>query len=334
MPPTSASPYFIRTPAYPWLLDEVGFVRAGHVLKLIDIAGSEAAVRHLNKDSVLDPAQPEAAPRGVVVTASLDRTNFHEPIRLWEMICLESRVSRVWKTSMETEVRVWAENFITGQSHPVATAYLVFVALDAKTREKSTFPPLVIDNEEERGLAQAADLRKANRIAEGKTAPFISINDTDHPILVTRLMTLNEANAQSNVFGGVILSLMDEAGFQAASRQALNQPLVGVRQDRMSFIAPTFIGETVETRAIVTKTWNSSMEVQVEIHALNPNVPEPRRVASSYLVYVKLGHNGRPGEIPPWTPRTEVQKQRAEHADLRRQIRLQEEDAARQMATN
>lgn len=146
-------------------------------------------------------------------------------------------------------------------------------------------------------------------------------------------MTPNEANAQSNVFGGIILSLLDEAGIEAAKRQALNQPIVGVRQDRMSFIAPTFIGETVEVKAVVTKTWNSSMEVQVELYAMNPNYSEPRRVASSYLVYVKLGPNGRPGEIPPWIPQTTSQKHRAERADMRRQIRLHEEDQARQLAS-
>jgi len=330
MPPTPDSPFYIRTPAYPWLLDEAGFVRAGHVLKLIDIVGSETALRRLNCNTAQDQK-----PAGLVVTASLDRTNFHEPIRIWEMICLESRVTRVWDTSIETEVRVWAENFITGESHSVAVAYLVFVALDAKTRDKMHFP--VLDETatpEEKLLLQAADLRKSNRIVEGKSAPFIPIEASDHPVVLTRLMTPNEANAQSNVFGGIILSLTDEVGSQVASRQALNQPLVGVRQDRMSFIAPTFIGETVEARAIVTKTWNSSMEVQVEIFAINPNTPEPRRVASSYIVYVKLGPNGRPGAIPPWIPQTPQQKQRAERADLRRQIRLQEEDHAASQSRN
>lgn len=314
--------HLIRTPAYPWLLDESGFVRAGHVLKLIDIVGSEAALSHLNRHGR----------KGLVVTASLDRTNFHEPIRLWEMIRLTSRVSRVWNYSMETQVIVRAENFITGESREVATAYLVFVALDAKTREKIPFPPYEPKTEEEQLLAQAADLRKRNRSAEGKTAPFLPIEPDDQPVILTRLMTMNDANAQSNVFGGIILSIIDEVGSMVAKKQALHQPIVGVRQDRMSFLAPTFIGETVEAKAIMTKTWNTSMEVQVEVNAMNPNYAEPRRVASSYLVYVRLGPNGRPGEVPPWVPQSAIQKQRAEHADLRRTIREQEEDHALEMA--
>jgi acyl-CoA hydrolase len=318
------NPHIIRTPAYPWLLDESGFVRAGHVLKLIDIIGSEAALAHLNRHGW----------QGLVVTASLDRTNFHEPIRLWEMICLESRVSQVWKHSMETQVTVRAENFITGESRDVATAYLVFVALDMKTREKINFPPYEPATPDEVVLARAADLRKQNRTAEGKTAPFIPIVPDDNPIILTKRMTPNDANAQSNVFGGIILSIIDEIGSQVASRQALHQPIVGVRQDRMSFIAPTFIGETIEAKAILTKTWNTSMEVQVEVNAINPNLVEPRRVASSYLVYVRIGPNGRPGEVPPWTPHTDLQKQRAERADTRRQIRQQEEAQEQQMASS
>ena len=314
--------HFIRTPAYPWLLDDAGYVRAGDVLKLIDICGSEAALDHLNSHGK----------SAAVVTASLDRTNFHSPIKLWDMMCLQSRVSRVWKHSMETQVIVCAENFITGESREVATAYLVFVGLDPRNREKLLLPVMEPVTPTEKLLAQAADLRKQNRIREGKTAPFIPIESTDNPVELTRLMTPNDANTQSNVFGGIILSIIDEVGTQIARRQVLDQPVVGVRQDRMSFIAPTFIGETVEARAIITKTWHTSMEVQVEVYARNPNNPEPRQVASSYLVYVRLGPNGRPGEVPPWEPKTEKQKLRAEHADVRREIRLQEEEHEQQLA--
>ena len=104
--------HLIRTPAYPWLLDEAGFMKAGHVLKLIDIVGSEASLRHLNQNGK----------KGLVVTASLDRTNFHQPIRLWEMLRLESRVSKVWHSSMEAEVKVQAENIISGEKRDIATS--------------------------------------------------------------------------------------------------------------------------------------------------------------------------------------------------------------------
>lgn len=316
------SPYIMRTPAYPTMLDEAGFVKAGHVLKLIDISGSVPALRHLNGKGS----------KGSVVTASLDRTNFEEPIRRWEMIRLESRISQVWNTSLETQVKVKAESIYSGDTRDIATAYLTFVALD-RSRNKIAFPAYKPKSCEEQVLAQSADLRKQNRKKEGSTAPFIPIDDkTDNPVVVRRVMTEDDQNAQSNVFGGIILSIIDEAGSQAARRQALAGHVVGVRQDRMSFLAPTFVGEMVESKAIVTKTWQTSMEVQVEVEAVNPNTGQRRKVASSYLVYVKLGPNNRPAEVPPFEPGTDLQRQRAERADVRRQIRLEEEKEADVMA--
>lgn len=316
------SAHVIRTPAYPWLLDEAGFVRAGHVLKLIDIAGSEAALHHLNQKK----------PGGLVVTASLDRTNFDQPIHRWEMMRLDSRITQVWNSSLETQVTVRAENIFTGESRDIATSYLVFVALDAKSRQKINCPPYRPKTLEARQLAHAADIRKQNRMEEGRTAPLLPISPEDNPVIISKTMTPNDANAQSNVFGGIILTTIHEAASQAAKRQALSGPVVGVRQDRMSFIGPTFIGETLEAKSVVTKTWNTSMELQVEVDAINPNTRQRRKVASSYLVYVRLGPNGRPGEVPPWTPQTDAQVTRAAHADLRRSLRTKEADQSAQLS--
>ena len=311
-------PYIMRKPAELEDVDEYGFVKAGPVLKLIDVSGSIPALRHLNTDGVR---------KGSVVTASLDRTDFREPIRAWEMIRLDSRITQVWKSSMETQVKVMAEEIYTGKTREVATAHLVFVALDPD-RKKMSFPAYSPKTYEERAMAKAADLRKANRQAEGKSAPMIPIDASDNPVTISKPTTSLDANGQSNVFGGVVLSVIDEAGSTAAKRQALSGHVVGVRQDRMSFIAPSFIGETLEAKSVVTKTWGTSMEVQVEVEAVNPNTGTRRKVASSYLVYVKLGANSRPAEVPPFEPATELQKKRAESADLRRQIREDEEKEA------
>ncbi|MEM0951113.1 MAG: hotdog domain-containing protein [Cyanobacteria bacterium P01_H01_bin.74] len=311
---------FLRTPAYPWLIDSNGFMQVGHVLKLIDILGSEAALFYLNQGK---------AEKNIVVTASLDRTNFYETVHLWEMLHLNSKVTQVWRTSAEIEVSVCAENILTCKKRLVATAYLVFVALSSKSRERIEFPIYTPQTEADRQLGQAADLRKSNRIAETKELTIVPIEDNEDPYVMSRVMSFNDANAQSNVFGGIILSLMDDAGQAVAGKQALGQPIVGVRVDRMSFIAPTFLGETVVVKALPTKTWRSSMEVQVEVSAKNPNTNQVRQVATCYLVYVRLGPNRRPGEIPPWFPQTTLQERRAEQAQARREIREKEEKALR-----
>jgi acyl-CoA hydrolase len=312
----SSTKEVLKVPAYPSYLNELGHVKAGDMLKLIDIAGSIPAKKHLGSNNV-------------VVTASVDRTNFINPIKRWEMIQLESRMTKAWNTSMETQVNVSAWNFQTGETRPIATAHLVFVALD-KQHQKTQAPELVPVSLEDFRLAQAAELRKANRAKEGKETPSNPINlIADNPIVLERAMTPNDSNALNNVFGGVILEFMDEAGSKAAQRQNNGKPVIGVRLDRMSFLQPCLIGETLKAKAVLTKTWNTSMEVKVELEALNPKTGQIRQVANCYVVYVGLGPDGKPTQIPAWTPSTPAQEQRGKDAQLRRNIREEEERQAK-----
>jgi len=316
--------YFIRTPAYPWLLDDAGYVKAGHVLKLIDIAGSKPAFQHLYENMGYG--------QGAVVTASVDRTDFRAPIRRWDMITLECRKTQVWDKSMETQVNVFVENFRKGKPEKteVATSHLVFVGINPATRETIKLPAYTPKTREEKELARAADIRKSNRKKEGQVAPFLPIEDADTPFVITRKMTNDDANMLNNVFGGIILDILEEAGRGAAKRHVMDGTPVNVRMDRMSFVAPTFVGETVEAKAIVTKSWNTSMEVQVEVEAVHPETNTRRQVATAYMVYVKLmgeDRNGSPelSQVPPWKPATEKQQLRADAAQTRRTFRKEEQ---------
>jgi acyl-CoA hydrolase len=100
--------------------------------------------------------------------------------------------------------------------------------------------------------------------------------------------------------------------------------VAAVRQDRMNFLQPAFVGETITAQALVTKTWNTSMEVQVEVTAHNPQSGQTRLIGNSYLVYVALSPDGIPAQAPPWLPVTALQIERAKAADFRRAIRKEE----------
>ena len=96
-----------------------GNVHGGDIMKLIDTAGGVAATRHA---------------RAHVVTASIDRIDFHYPVYVGDLLILKASVNFVGKTSMEVGVRVEAENPITGQVRHTGSAYLTYVALDDNRR--------------------------------------------------------------------------------------------------------------------------------------------------------------------------------------------------------
>jgi len=97
----------------------LGNLLGGRLMHFIDLTGAMAAFRHS---------------RTHVVTAAMDHIDFIRPVRLGDLVTLKSSVNRAFTSSMEVGVKVWAENTRTGGVVHVASAYLVFVAVDEHGR--------------------------------------------------------------------------------------------------------------------------------------------------------------------------------------------------------
>jgi uncharacterized protein (TIGR00369 family) len=129
-----------------------GNVHGGVIMRLIDNAGGVAAFRHA---------------RANVVTASIDRLDFHNPVFIGDFVTLKACVNFVGKTSLEVGVRVEAENLQTGVKRHTASAYLTFVALDTNGRPLPLHP-LLLETDEEKRRNQEAIYRREARLAERK----------------------------------------------------------------------------------------------------------------------------------------------------------------------
>lgn len=97
----------------------LGNLLGGRLMHFIDLTGAMAAFRHS---------------RTPVVTAAMDHIDFIQPVRLGDLVTLKSSVNRAFTTSMEVGVKVWAENPRTGAVSHVASAYMVYVAIDEHGR--------------------------------------------------------------------------------------------------------------------------------------------------------------------------------------------------------
>ena len=129
-----------------------GNVHGGDIMKLIDTAGGVAATRHA---------------RAYVVTASIDRVDFHHPVYVGDFLVLKASVNFVGKTSMEVGVRVEAENPITGNVRHTGSAYLTYVALDDNKRPIQ-LPPLILETDEDRHRNEEAAQRRQMRLSVKK----------------------------------------------------------------------------------------------------------------------------------------------------------------------
>ncbi len=129
-----------------------GNVHGGVVVKIIDEAAGVVAARHS---------------RSNVVTASIDRMDFHNPVFVGDVLFFKASLNLVGKTSMEIGVRVEAENLITGVVRHAASAYLTYVAIDLNGKPREV-PPLILETEEERRRNIEARRRRDVRLAEKK----------------------------------------------------------------------------------------------------------------------------------------------------------------------
>jgi acyl-CoA hydrolase len=128
----------------------LGNLLGGRLMHFIDLTGAMAAYRHS---------------RTYIVTAAMDHIDFIRPVHLGNLVTLKSSVNRAFSTSMEVGVKVWAEDTQTGVQSHVASAFLVFVAIDKEGR-RVRVPEVIPETLEEQRHYDDALLRRQHREAE------------------------------------------------------------------------------------------------------------------------------------------------------------------------
>ena len=111
------------------------------------------------------------------------------------------------------------------------------------------------------------------------------------------LMMPRDTNAQGTIFGGVILSYIDQAGAIEARRQGVGV-MVTVAMDKVVFHEPVFVGDLVSFWCETLRIGTTSITVKVKVESNRFNVPgEKVLVTEAQVVYVNLGDDRRPKPI-------------------------------------
>ncbi len=132
-----------------------------------------------------------------------------------------------------------------------------------------------------------------------------------------REMMPRDANSDGDVFGGTILSLIDEVAGIAAKRHNGGQ-CVTAGMYKMSFEAPVHIGDMLHLSGTLAYVGRTSMIVLVLVEAEDRSTGKRRLVTRAHLPFVGIGPDGRPAEAPPLLVRTEEEKRRWEEAEALR----------------
>jgi acyl-CoA hydrolase len=134
--------------------NQLGNLLGGQLMHWIDICAAISAAKHSQR---------------VCVTASVDKIDFHHPIKLGNVVTIMASVNRAFNTSMEVGVKVFAEAHSDGNRFHSNTAYLTFVGVDKDGKPVKTFEIEPETNEEKRRYEEALE-RRQRRLQTRKTA--------------------------------------------------------------------------------------------------------------------------------------------------------------------
>ena len=119
---------------------------------------------------------------------------------------------------------------------------------------------------------------------------------------IRMMMMPRDTNPNGTIFGGVILSYLEQAG-GIESHKLSTHKLFTVAMDSVQFKEPVFVGDLLSFYAEVISIGRTSVRIRVNVEATRYREPLVRvPVTTAEIVYVAVDESQRPiplGTVPP-----------------------------------
>lgn len=139
--------------------------------------------------------------------------------------------------------------------------------------------------------------------------------------IMTEIVLPNDTNTIGNLMGGKLLHWMDICAAISAHRCS-NRIVVTASVNNVSFSHPIKLGDIVTLEAKVSRTFNSSMEVYIDVFVEDHRTGVRKQCNNAIYTFVAVDQIGSPISVPEVIAETEEEKDRFEGALRRRQLSL------------
>ena len=114
------------------------------------------------------------------------------------------------------------------------------------------------------------------------------------------LMMPRDTNPAGTIFGGVILSYIDQAGAEEAKLHGMDRRIATVAMKEVVFREPVYVGDLVSFHTSLIRVGTTSVTVRVVVRAARGwDRHEEAEVTTAEIVYVNLDEEGRPTPLNP-----------------------------------
>ncbi|MEZ4911609.1 MAG: acyl-CoA thioesterase [Saprospiraceae bacterium] len=140
--------------------------------------------------------------------------------------------------------------------------------------------------------------------------------------VMTEMIMPNDTNPMGNLMGGYLMRWMDIVGAICAARHC-DAHVATASVDHISFHEPIKLGDVITLTARVTRAFNTSVEIFVEVSAAEITGANARQSNHAYFTFVALDTTTmKPIQVPSVNPITSDEKTRFASASRRRELRL------------
>ncbi len=139
--------------------------------------------------------------------------------------------------------------------------------------------------------------------------------------IMTDMVLPSETNPLNNLFGGELLARMDRAASIAARRHS-RRITVTASVNHVAFNRAVPLGSVVTVEAAVSRAFNTSMEVFIDVWIEDRYTGERTKANEAIYTFVAVDDTGKPTEVPALQPETPLEKERFDAALRRKQLSL------------
>lgn len=270
--------------------------------------------RMMNWIMLLGTITSSRTAKGLTVLGSADSIDFINPVRVGEIITLDSWVEYVGKSSIEIGLRVQSENPNTGEKKLTTFSHLAFVAIDESGKPREIQNKILPDGEYENFVYENAMKRKRDRLNRLDVKKELShVNPDNLNLNKWHIETIRVVLPEDAFYGnylsvGKLMMDIDEAGAILARKFTRGVVVTGSVDD-VHFFEPIRVGEVITLHASINYVGRSSMDIEVYVLTENLTTGVVKHACTAYLNFVHIDKTGRPKEVPvKFSPTSDYEK--------------------------
>jgi len=276
-------------------------IRTGPILELMDVLGGSIAMQ---------------VAYGPIATIMFDRVELIKPVFHRDLIRLEGEVINMTRSAITIQCCGFRHDLQSGDYERTHSAIVTFVAINRFGKTQKGLPKLVDDEEVSRQKQEAAGKRRelsarwrklqdeVDKLPSIKASDldlyedkeeYVSVSDTE--IEVRKRFLPKNLNVMNTLFGGDLLSWMDNAAIYCARHFTKNEHMVTMSMNRVLFKLPIVASNIVTVKARVANVRRTRLEVEVEVFVSTPGESDLKKSHTGYFMVLNVDEHGSPMRI-------------------------------------